>query len=110
VKPGTGKITVNEREMNDYFSRFLYQVMLHQPLSQVSREGTLDISINVNGGGLTGQAGACRMGIARALVAMDETLRAPLRQAGFLTRDSRTVERKKYGQKKARKRFQYSKR
>ncbi len=110
VKSGSGLITVNDKPYEQYFGRETLKMVLRQPLELVQRLAELDIKINVTGGGKSGQAGACRHGIARALNALDQALRAPLKKAGFLTRDSRAVERKKYGKHKARKRPQFSKR
>ena len=107
---GNGKFTVNGRAFEDYFPTANRRMVIEQPLTLVERKGELDVKVTVRGGGVGGQAGAVRHAIARALVAMDEDLRVPLRQAGFLTRDAREVERKKYGQPGARKRFQFSKR
>jgi small subunit ribosomal protein S9 len=110
LSPGTGKITVNGKDLPVYFVNKEHVYMVTQPLVATSSETAYDIKITVVGGGLTGQAGAVRHGIARALVAQDETNLPALRASGFLTRDSRMVERKKYGQRKARRRFQFSKR
>lgn len=107
---GTGKIVINERELNDYFGLGTLQQIVKQPLVLTGLEGKVDVVVNVYGGGLTGQAGAIRHGIARALVTYNEQYKAELKKAGFLTRDSRVKERKKYGLKKARKSPQYSKR
>jgi small subunit ribosomal protein S9 len=107
---GSGNITVNGRPLDRFFGRETARMVVRQPLETVSMADRLDVKISVAGGGTTGQAGAIRHGIARALVEYDETLRRPLRQAGFLTRDAREVERKKVGLHKARKRPQYSKR
>jgi len=108
--PGTGKIIVNEKEILDYFKRETLQMIIEQPLAVTETMGKYDIIAHVKGGGLSGQAGAVLLGIARALVKADEELRPILRKNGFLTRDPRMVERKKYGQPGARKRFQFSKR
>ena len=110
LTPGDGKITVNRRSMDDYFGREVLKMVLQQPLVHVEQQGKIDVLVNVKGGGLSGQAGAIRHGIARALVEMDAELRAPLKKHSFLTRDARRVERKKYGRPGARKRFQFSKR
>jgi len=110
IKPGTGKFTVNKKEVLDYFKRATLKMDLEQPLEVTETMGSIDIVAFVAGGGLSGQAGALRHGLSRALVKSNEDLKSKLRVAGFLTRDSRMVERKKYGQKKARKRFQFSKR
>jgi small subunit ribosomal protein S9 len=108
--PGNGKITVNKRTFETYFPVELNRYIARLPLAVTDTEGKYDIFITVRGGGISGQAGAVSLGIARALLSMDEELKAKLRPAGLLTRDPRMVERKKYGQKKARKRFQFSKR
>jgi len=110
IIPGTGKIMVNKRESLDYFKMKLLQMDLEQPLTITSNVGKFDVFINVNGGGLSGQAGAARLGLARALCVFDMELKSPLRHGGMLTRDSRMKERKKYGLAGARKRFQFSKR
>lgn len=107
---GTGKIVINERELNDYFGLGTLQQIVKQPLVLTGLDGKMDVTVNVCGGGLTGQAGAIRHAIARALVVYNEQYKAELKKAGFLTRDSRAKERKKYGLKKARKSPQYSKR
>ena len=110
MKPGTGAIVINDRHIDAYFGRATSKMILVQPLQIVEQFGKVDISVNVCGGGLTGQAGAIRHGISRALLKMNADFRPALKKAGFLTRDSRSVERKKYGQPGARKRFQFSKR
>jgi len=110
IKPGSGKITVNGRELEVYFARPVLRMVLRQPLGAVARENQFDIVCSVSGGGLSGQAGAVRHGISRALTYFDPSLRPVLKSGGFLTRDSRVVERKKYGRPKARKSFQFSKR
>ena len=110
VKLGRGNITINDRSLDDFFGRQTARMVVRQPLVVTNMADRLDVSITVAGGGTTGQAGAIRHGIARALVEFDETLRSPLRKAGFMTRDARMVERKKVGLHKARKRPQYSKR
>ena len=110
LKPGTGKITVNGRDSTVYFARPVLRMMINQPFSVVNRAGQFDIVATVVGGGLSGQAGAVRHGISRALTLFEPDLRPALKQGGFLTRDSRTVERKKYGRAKARRSFQFSKR
>lgn len=110
MKPGSGQIIVNNRPIETYFPRETLRMMIRQPLELTGMIGKLDIYANVNGGGLSGQAGALKHGISRALVSMDSDLRARLKKEGFLTRDPREKERKKYGQKGARKRFQFSKR
>ena len=110
ARPGQGKVTVNKRDMSDYFGRPTYSMVIRQPLELTKMDGKYDFNINVNGGGLTGQAGAIRLGISRMLVALHPELRPALKAAGFLTRDSRKVERKKYGLRGARRAFQFSKR
>jgi len=110
VKPGSGKITVNGKEFAAYFARPVLQMILKQPIVASNREGQFDIVATVIGGGLSGQAGAVRHGISRALTYYEPGLRSVLKKGGFLTRDSRTVERKKYGRAKARRSFQFSKR
>ena len=107
---GTGNITVNERSLDTYFGRETARMVVRQPLETTELQDKIDVTVRVTGGGGTGQAGAIRHGITRALMSYDETLRRPLRQAGFVTRDSREVERKKVGLRKARKRPQFSKR
>jgi len=107
---GSGKITVNKREFENYFPLEIQRDEIMKPFKVTDTMGRYDVMIRVNGGGPNGQAGAVRLGIARSLVALDEDARSALRGAGLLTRDPRMVERKKYGQKKARKRFQFSKR
>ena len=108
--PGEGKVTVNKMPLLDFFKRETLKMIIEQPLELTETLGKYDITANVNGGGLSGQAGAVRLGIARALLKIDEEYRPKLKQAGFLTRDPRMKERKKYGQPGARKRFQFSKR
>ncbi|MBD3367567.1 MAG: 30S ribosomal protein S9 [Candidatus Eisenbacteria bacterium] len=108
--PGTGERTVNGRRIDEYFNRPTTIQEIGRPLDLTSTADRYDVLVNVRGGGMTGQAGAIRLGIARALCKVDENYRKPLKQAGFLTRDPRVKERKKYGQKGARKRFQFSKR
>ncbi|QYX55293.1 30S ribosomal protein S9 [Roseovarius sp. SCSIO 43702] len=110
IKPGSGKVVVNGREMNTYFARPVLQMILRQPFSVAGVEDQFDVMATVKGGGLSGQAGAVKHGISKALQLFDPSLRASLKAAGFLTRDSRVVERKKYGKAKARKSFQFSKR
>jgi len=110
LSSGKGNILINNRPFKDYLGRPTLATIVRQPLEVVGDIDGYDIKANVKGGGLTGQAGAIRLGIARALLQINEDFRVPLRQAGFLTRDARKVERKKYGQPGARKRFQYSKR
>ncbi|MCY1708958.1 30S ribosomal protein S9 [Pannonibacter sp. SL95] len=110
VKPGTGKITINGTEYQAYFARPVLQMILRQPVMLTNRDGQYDIVATVTGGGLSGQAGALRHGISKALTYYEPELRAILKKEGFLTRDSRVVERKKYGRAKARRSFQFSKR
>jgi small subunit ribosomal protein S9 len=110
LNDGSGKVVINGREMENYFGLETQRTQVLMPFTVTETLGRYDAKINVRGGGLMGQAGAIRMGIARSLVALDEDFRSTLRGAGLLTRDPRMVERKKYGQKKARKRFQFSKR
>lgn len=110
MKPGTGKITVNGRNVDEYLAREVLVMLVEQPFKATGNLEKFDVRALCDGGGLTGQAGALRLGIARALVKMDENLRGALRSADLLTRDARVVERKKYGQPGARKRFQFSKR
>ena len=110
LKPGKGEITVNKRTLDEYFGRETSRMIVRQPFAAIEMENKFDVRVNVDGGGPSGQAGAIRHGITRALMAYDETLRKPLRTAGYVTRDAREVERKKYGLHKARKRPQYSKR
>ncbi|ALF29368.1 30S ribosomal protein S9 [Brucella abortus 63/59] len=110
VKPGTGKITVNDKEFEKYFARPVLQMILQQPIVASNRAGQFDIVATVAGGGLSGQAGAVRHGISKALTDYEPGLRTVLKKGGFLTRDSRVVERKKYGKAKARRSFQFSKR
>ncbi|MGL4289744.1 MAG: 30S ribosomal protein S9 [Phreatobacter sp.] len=110
VKPGNGTITVNERSLEVYFARPVLRMILKQPLILANRDTQYDIVVTVAGGGLSGQAGAVRHGISKALTYYEPDLRGPLKKEGFLTRDSRVVERKKYGKAKARRSFQFSKR
>ena len=110
IRHGSGKITVNSRPLDTYFGRETARMIVRQPLETVELVGRFDIDVSVSGGGNSGQAGAIRHGITRALIQYDETYRSPLRRAGFVTRDAREVERKKVGLHKARKRPQYSKR
>lgn len=110
VRPGKGNWTINGRTLAEYFPRPLYVQQVQRPLVVGKSESQYDVKVNVRGGGPTGQAGAIQLGVARALVAVDETLRSTLKTEGMLTRDPRMVERKKYGRPKARKRFQFSKR
>jgi len=110
LRPGTGNITVNKRSLDEFFGRETSRMVVRQPLELVEMTEKFDIYVTVTGGGMTGQAGAIRHGITRALMEFDESLRPTLRQAGYVTRDARKVERKKVGLKKARKRPQFSKR
>ena len=110
IKPGKGVITVNAKDYTKYFARPVLQMLLQQPLSAVNRSTQYDINVTVVGGGLSGQAGAVRHGISKALTYFEPDLRSVLKKGGFLTRDSRVVERKKYGRMKARRSFQFSKR
>ena len=110
LKPGTGKITVNGRDQEVYFARPTLRLVINQPFGVAEREGQYDVIATVTGGGLSGQAGAVKHGIAQALTRYEPILRSPVKAAGFLTRDSRAVERKKYGKAKARRSFQFSKR
>ena len=110
MRAGTGRITINDRPIDEFFGRETGRMIVRQPLELVQLTGKFDIQVQVRGGGITGQAGAIRHGIARALMKYDATLRQPLRQAGFVTRDAREVERKKVGRRKARRGPQYSKR
>lgn len=110
IKPGNGKLLVNGREGAKYFARPVLQMLIGQPFNSVNRNAQYDVWCTVEGGGLSGQAGAVRHGISKALVNFEPELRSLLKQGGFLTRDSRVVERKKYGQAKARRRYQFSKR
>ena len=110
LKPGSGRITVNGRPLEEFFGRETGRMIVRQPLELTQTGGKFDVTVSVAGGGVTGQAGAIRHGITRALIEYDEGLRAPLRTAGFVTRDAREVERKKVGRRKARRGTQYSKR
>jgi small subunit ribosomal protein S9 len=110
VKPGSGKITVNTRAFEVYFARPVLRMMIQQPLVSSNRQGQYDVICTVSGGGLSGQAGAVRHGLSKALTNFEPELRGVLKKGGFLTRDSRVVERKKYGRAKARRSFQFSKR
>jgi len=110
IKPGSGDIIVNGRPLDEFFGRETARMIVRQPFTVAEAEGKFDVHVTVNGGGTTGQAGAIRHGITRALMDYDEGLRKPLRKAGFVTRDAREVERKKVGLRKARRRPQYSKR
>jgi len=110
LRSGKGAITVNERPLDEFFGRETGRMIVRQPLEAVQLANKFDITVRVDGGGITGQAGAIRHGITRALIEYDENLRKPLRAAGFVTRDAREVERKKVGRRKARRSGQYSKR
>ena len=110
ITAGSGKITINDRDSTVYFARPVLRMMINQPFGIVNRTGQFDVVCTVVGGGLSGQAGAVRHGISRALTLFEPDLRPALKQEGFLTRDPRTVERKKYGRRKARRSFQFSKR
>ena len=110
IKPGSGKIIINEREFATYFARPVLQMILRQPMVAAARDTQFDIIATVAGGGLSGQAGAVRHGISKAMTYFEPALRGVLKKGGFLTRDSRVVERKKYGRAKARRSFQFSKR
>jgi small subunit ribosomal protein S9 len=110
IKAGSGKITINGKPFSDYFARPVLQMILQQPVVAAARDGQFDIDATVAGGGLSGQAGAVRHGISKALTYFEPGLRPVLKRGGFLTRDSRVVERKKYGRAKARRSFQFSKR
>src|SRR3954452_4335154 len=110
MMPGTGKIAINNREVDDYFGRATSKMILRQPLELTETLGRYDIYVNVSGGGLSGQADAIRHGITRSLMKLNASFRPELKKAGFITRDSRSKERKKYGQRGARARFQFSKR
>ncbi|ACK50817.1 ribosomal protein S9 [Methylocella silvestris BL2] len=110
IKPGSGKVVVNGRAVEVYFARPVLRMILQQPLGVAKRVDQYDLTVTVAGGGLSGQAGAVRHGLSKALVAFEPELRGVLKKEGFLTRDSRVVERKKYGKKKARRSFQFSKR
>jgi small subunit ribosomal protein S9 len=110
IRPGKGKVTVNGKDIDTYFARPVLQMILRQPFQVANVEGEFDVQATVKGGGLSGQAGAVKHGISKALQLYDPNLRGALKAAGFLTRDSRVVERKKYGRAKARKSFQFSKR
>ena len=110
IKPGPGKIIVNGREQDIYFARPVLRMVINQPFAVTEREGQYDVFCTVKGGGLSGQAGAVKHGISKALTYYEPALRGPLKKEGFLTRDSRVVERKKYGRRKARRSFQFSKR
>ncbi len=108
LRPGTGQVVVNGRSLDDYFPREVLRIRIHSAFEASATESRYDVSVNVDGGGLAGQADAVRHGISRALEKLDASLRAPLKRKGFLTRDARKKERKKYGQRGARARFQFS--
>ena len=110
IKPGTGAMLVNGRPLDEYFGRETSIMIINQPLQVLEQVSKVDMTVNVRGGGLSGQAGAIRHGLSRALARLNPEFRSPLKKAGFLTRDSRSVERKKSGQPGARRRFQFSKR
>jgi small subunit ribosomal protein S9 len=110
VQPGKGQIRINHRDLNDYFKSEILQTTVKQALATVKVDGNYDVTVNVEGGGVKGQAEAIRLGIARAMVKVSDDHRSPLRKEGLLTRDSRMVERKKPGRRKARRKFQFSKR
>ncbi len=110
LTPGKGQILINKRDIKEYFSSEILQTIVNQPFSVLSENGKYDVNVNVKGGGTTGQAEAVRMAISRALIDFNGQNRSPLKKEGFLTRDPRMVERKKYGRRKARRRFQFSKR
>jgi small subunit ribosomal protein S9 len=110
LRPGSGRILVNDRPLDEFFGRETGRMIVRQPLEAVQLTGKFDVTVQVAGGGITGQAGAIRHGITRALIEYDDSLRKPLRAAGFVTRDAREVERKKVGRRKARRGTQYSKR
>ena len=110
IQPGKGQIKVNDRELNDYFNSEILQTTVKQALVLVKQDGNYDVTVNVEGGGVKGQAEAIRLGIARAMVKVSDENKSPLRKEGLMTRDSRMVERKKPGRRKARRKFQFSKR
>lgn len=110
LSPGNGEILINDRHFKEYFPSEILQTIINQPFTTLAENGKFDVTINVKGGGITGQAEAVRMAIARALCQVNVENRVPLKKEGFLTRDPRMVERKKYGRRKARKKFQFSKR
>ena len=110
IQPGAGKIVINERPIETYFARPVLRMLIQQPLAVANRNGQYDVTCTVSGGGLSGQAGAVRHGLSKALTNYEPELRSALKRGGFLTRDSRVVERKKYGRAKARRSFQFSKR
>ena len=110
LQPGSGKVDINRRTLEDYFGRETSRMVFRQPLELTETTGRFDVFVNVSGGGLSGQADAIRHGISRSLIKIDPAFRSPLKKAGYLTRDARAKERKKYGQRGARARFQFSKR
>jgi small subunit ribosomal protein S9 len=110
IKPGEGNITINGREFKEYLGRPVLEILVKSPFAALELDGKYDIVATTHGGGITGQAGAIRLGISRALIGIDANLRTPLKRSGFLTRDARVKERKKYGRKKARRGFQFVKR
>ncbi len=110
IKPGAGRIVINDRTIETYFARPVLRMLIQQPLDKANRKGQYDVTCTVSGGGLSGQAGAVRHGLSKALTNFEPDLRSVLKREGFLTRDSRVVERKKYGKAKARRSFQFSKR
>ena len=110
LTPGKGDIKINGRDVDDYFPSEIHKIIIKQPLSLLEKDGSYDVKVNVSGGGIKGQAEAIRLAVARALCEVDPENRPPLKKEGFLTRDPRMVERKKYGRRKARRRFQFSKR
>jgi small subunit ribosomal protein S9 len=110
LQPGSGKVAINRRSLEEYFGRETSRMVFRQPLELTETTGSFDVFVNVSGGGLSGQAAAIRHGISRALTKIDAAYRPPLKKAGYLTRDARAKERKKYGQRGARARFQFSKR
>ena len=110
IRPGSGQIIVNDKDLDRFFGRKTARMIVRQPLELTENVDKFDVQVNVEGGGMTGQAGAIRHGLTRALIAYDESLRSPLRKAGYVTRDAREVERKKVGLRKARRATQYSKR
>ncbi|HET6644577.1 MAG TPA: 30S ribosomal protein S9 [Fimbriimonadales bacterium] len=110
LTPGTGEIKINEKPMAAYLGRKVLEMVVESPLKQVGLDGKIDVIADASGGGIAGQAGAVKLGIARAIIEMDPNLRTPLRRTGFLTRDPRVKERKKYGRKRARRGFQFVKR
>lgn len=110
VTPGTGLVTVNQKPMADYLGRKVLEMVVESPMKAVGLDGKLDVVADCEGGGIAGQAGAVKLGIARAIIEMDPNLRTPLRRTGYLTRDPRVKERKKYGRKRARRGFQFVKR